>query len=234
MLTRSLAASAVLMLAAWTLGALGVAGPAAAAPPTCADIDATAVGQTCQIQLSDPGYRVDITVPATYPDAEALFDYVTQTRDGFLNVARTPDARWAPYVLEMKSTEYRSAVPPPGTQSVVLETYENVGGPHAATFYKTFTWDQEHREAVTIDTLFREGTDPFPVLRALVQDEVTQQFGVTEPILGGAGTNPRTYQNFALTDDSVIFFFDSGTLLAETAGAFQVSVPREPLDALLA
>ncbi len=229
MLTRSLAAAAVL-----TLGALGVAGPAAAAPPTCADIDATAVGQTCQIQLSEPGYRVDITVPATYPDAESLFDYVTQTRDGFLNVARTPDARPAPYVLEMKSHEYRAAVPPRDTQSVVLETYENVGGPHAATFYRAFTWDQGRREAVTIDSLFRAGTAPFPVLRALVQDAVTKQFGVTEPILRGAGTNPRTYQNFVLTDDSVIFFFDSGTLLAETVGAFQVSVPREPINSLLA
>lgn len=232
MQTRSLAAVAA--VAAVALAALGVAGPAGAAPPTCADIDATAVGQTCQIQLSDPGYTVDISVPATYPDAETLFDFVTQTRAGFLNVARTPDARSAPYALEMTATEYRSAVPPPGTRSVVLETYENVGGPHAATFYQTFTWDLGSREPITIDTLFREGTDPFPVLRGLVQDEVTTQFGFTEPILGGAGTNPRTYQNFALTDDSVIFFFDSGTLLAETVGAFQVSVPRAPINALLA
>ncbi|CAJ1584170.1 esterase [[Mycobacterium] wendilense] len=230
MRNRSVATAAAVL----TLGALLSAGSAAAAAPTCADLDATQVEQVCQILRSDPGYRVDLSFPATYPDAEALHDYVRQTRDGFLNVAQTPDARSRPYALEMRAREYGAAVGPRDTRSVVLETYEDVGGPRAATFYKTFTWDNGLREPVTIDTLFRPDVEPFPVLRALVQGEVSKQFGAAEPIPAGAGLDPRAYQNFALTDDALIFFFDRGALLAETAGVFEVSLPRTAVGPLLA
>lgn len=206
---------------------------ASAAPAKCAEIGGTLQGQTCRIQESDPGYTVDISFPANYPDAEPLYDYVKQTREGFLNLATTPDARSAPYALEMKATEFHSAVPPRGTQTVVLESYEDVGGPKAPTFYKTFSWGQGSPEPITIENLFRDSAEALPTLRTLVQDEVSKQFGAVEAIPAGAGLDAENYQNFALTDDALIVFVDPGTLLPETAGAFQVSVPRAGLDALL-
>ena len=72
------------------------------------------------------------------------------------------------------------------------------------------------------------------MLRALVQGEASKQFGAAEPIPSGAGLDPRVYQNFALTDDALIFFFDRGTLLAESAGVFEVSLPRAAVEPLLA
>lgn len=42
------------------------------------------------------------------------------------------------------------------------------------------------------------------------------------------------YQNFAITDDAVIFVVGQGVLLAEVGGALEVSVPRPELTALLA
>lgn len=210
------------------------AGSATAAPPACADIDGVQVGQTCQIHVQDPGYTIDITIPGHYPDPAPLYEYVKQTRDGFLNLAKTPDARSAPYLLEVKSTEFSSAVPPRGTQSVVLETYESVGGVFPATFYQTFSWDQGYRKPITIDTLFRDDTDPFPVILPLLQAELTSQHGVLETISPAIGLNPQTYQNFAITDDALIFFFDRGALVSDVAGAFSISVPRAPINSMLA
>jgi hypothetical protein len=46
--------------------------------------------------------------------------------------------------------------------------------------------------------------------------------------------DPANYQNFAITNDGVIFFFSQGTLLPEAAGATQVLVPRSVIDPLLA
>ena len=42
------------------------------------------------------------------------------------------------------------------------------------------------------------------------------------------------YQNFAITDDAVIFFFNQGQVLAQLDGPQQVSVPRAELASLLA
>ncbi len=217
---------------------LVLAGPgapvAAAAPPKCSDLGGTLRGQTCQLQASEPGFTVDIGFPADYPDQKALVEYIKQTRDGFLNMARTPDSRLSPYTLEIKAGQYNSAVPPRGTQSVVLESYESVGGAHPSTFYKAFNWDQGYRKPITIENLFRADADPFPIIAPLVQAEVSKQFGDGEVFPIAAGLDPNTYQNFAITNDALIFFFDRGAVLSEAAGAFQVSIPRGPIDPMIA
>ena len=209
-------------------------GVASAAPPKCADlggvVDAT---QTCQIQAADPGYSLNISYPVKYPDVQPVFDYVKQTRDGFLNVAKMPDGRAMPYELDTTATQYSSDLPPRGTQSVVFETYQGVGGAHPQTFYKSFNWDQGLRKPITIDNLFRQGTAPFPVLFPLVQAEVDKQLGQPTMIAPEVGLDPTKYQNFAITNDSLIFFFSQGDLLPEAAGALQVTVPRGPVDAMI-
>ena len=54
------------------------------------------------------------------------------------------------------------------------------------------------------------------------------------PISPAAGLDPANYQNFAITNDGVIFFFSQGGLLPEAAGATQVLVQRSVIDPLLA
>ncbi|MET0452948.1 MAG: esterase [Mycobacterium sp.] len=215
------------------LGWSGV-GVASAAPPKCADLGgAIDADQTCQIQATDPAYTMSISYPIDYPDVQAVFDYVKQTRDGFLNVAKMPDSRSQPYELETTETEFNSAVPPRGTQSVVFKTYQGVGGAHPTTFYKSFTWDQGLRKPITIDTLFREGTQPFPIILPLVQADVDRQLGQSMPISPEVGLDPTKYQNFAITNDSLIFFFGQGDILPEAAGALQVTIPRGPVDFMI-
>ncbi len=99
-----------------------------------------APGATCVITANDPAYTLNISFPTDFPNPNAVFDYVKQTRDGFINVAKTPDSRGMPYELDTTTTQYSSAVPPRGTQTVVFTTYQNVGGAHPLTFYKAFNW----------------------------------------------------------------------------------------------
>lgn len=49
-----------------------------------------------------------------------------------------------------------------------------------------------------------------------------------------AAYDPANYQNFAVTNDGVIFFFDQGHMLPDAAGAPQVLVPRSAIDPMLA
>jgi hypothetical protein len=226
-----------LALAVATVASLGWSSVAvaSAAPPTCADlsgvVDAT---QTCQIQTTDPAYSLNISYPVDYPDFKSVFDYVKQTRDGFLNVAKVPGPRDMPYELDTTTTQFNSAVPTRGTQSLVFKTFQDVGGAHPQTFYKSFNWDQGFRKPITIDNLFREGTEPFPVILPLVQSELEKQSGQPVGIAPEVGLDPKTYENFAITNDTLVFFFSQGELLPEAAGALQVSIPRGPVDAMIA
>src|SRR3954447_16502461 len=106
-------------------------GVAAAAPKDyCAELKGVTTGQLCQIQQSDPGYTLNISFPVGYPDQKAVADYITQTRDGFLSVAKSSAPRDVPYTLEITPTNYGSAIPPRGTQATVFKTSQNVGGAH--------------------------------------------------------------------------------------------------------
>ena len=208
---------------------------AMAAPKNyCADLKGVDTGQACQIQLSDPAYNVKISFPSSYPDTKSIADYISQTRDGFLNVAKSSTPRDVPYELDITSTTYESAVPPRGSQAVVLQTYQNSGGPHPEISYKSFDWDQAYRKAITFDTLWRANANPLPIVYPIVQADVQKQLGQPVPIPSSAGLDPANYQNFAITNDGVIFFFSQGTLLPEAAGAVQVLVPRAAIDSMLA
>ena len=255
----------------------GSSGVAVAAPKDyCADLKGGNTGSTCEIQLADPGYSVDISFPLDYPDGKSVADYISQTRDGFLNVAKSGAPRDAPYALSIKPTEYNSAIPPRGTQAVVFKVVQDVGGAHPQTTYKAFNWDQSYRKAITYTAApdDKEHTplwrvdDPLKVVAPIVQAELQQQLAPPPPVapptppaqpgqpvaatptttttttpppppppLPFATTalyNPDNYQNFAVVNDGVIFFFDQGVLLPDSVGALQVLVPRSAIDPMIA
>ena len=218
----------------------GSSGVAAAAPKDyCADLKGVNTGMACQIQLSDVGYNVDISFPADYPDPKSLTDYIALTRDGFLNVAKSPTPREVPYELDITSTEYGSAIPPRGTQAVVLKIVQNVdaGGPQ--TTYKAFNWDQSYRKPIvyapaaddTKTTPLWRVADPLKTVFPIVQAELQKQGVQVSPT---AGYDPMSYQEFAVTNDGVIFFFSQGVLLPPGAAATEVLVPRSAIDPMLA
>ncbi|BBY16830.1 esterase [Mycolicibacterium litorale] len=209
--------------------------PVASAQTACADLGgALNAEQSCQVHASTPTYTLDFSFPAGYPDEQAVSAYLRQTRDGFVNVSEMPGSRGLPYVLDAKGTAYHSGLAPRGTQSLVLEVYQNVGGAHPQTWFKAFSYDLGTRTPITFDTLFRPGTRPLDVVFPAVQRDLQEKTGIDQPVLPADGLDPQSYQNFAITDDAVIFFFGQGELLPEAAGATQASVPRAVLAPLLA
>jgi hypothetical protein len=245
----------------------GSSGVAVAAPKDyCADLKGSNTGSTCQIQLSDPGYSVDISIPMDYPDQKSLAD--------FLNTAKSGAPRTTPYELSIKPTEYTSSIPPRGTQAVVFKVDQNVGGAHPQTTFKAFNWDQSYRKTITYTAApdDKESTplwrvdDPLKTVAPIVQAELQQQLAPPPPVapptppaqpgqpVAATPTttppppppppplpfsqtalyNPANYQNFAVVNDGVIFFFDQGVLLPDSAGALQVLVPRAAIDPMIA
>jgi hypothetical protein len=260
---------AVLATAAAIIGSSGVA--VAAPKDYCADLKGGNTGSSCEIQLSDPGYSVDISIPLGYPDQKSVADYVSQTRDAFLNTAKSGAPRTTPYALSIKPTEYTSSVPPRGTQAVVFKVTQDVGGPQPQTTYKAFNWDQSYRKAILFtaapddkqSTPLWRVDDPLKTVAPIVQAGLQQQLAPPPPVAPATPSaqpgqpaaatpttttppppplpfattalyNPANYQNFAVVNDGVMFFFDQGTLLPASFGAVQVLAPRSAIDPMIA
>jgi len=226
------------ILAAAVLAAGVVAGwaaaPVAAAQSACADLGGTVDAEkTCHVHTENPAYRLDYTFPADYPDQQALTAYLTQTRDGFVNVSDMPGSWNLPYVLDGRGTAYRSGPEGAGTRSLVFEVYENVGGAHPQTWFKAFNWDVATQAPITFDTLFKPESNPLDVIFPIVQADLSRQLGVAALISPADGMDSTNYQQFAITDDSVIFFFGQGEITGGAGGALQASVPRSEIAPLL-
>ncbi|OBK52796.1 esterase [Mycobacterium kubicae] len=207
--------------------------PADAAPPSCASLGGSVdPGQICHLHATAPTYTLDMNFPVDYPDQQALTDYITQNRDGFINVAQGSGRRDQPYQLEA-TTEQRSAGQPPhNTRSVVLKMFQDLGGAHPSTWYKAFNYNLGTKQPITFDTLFAPGTNALDAIFPVVQRELERQTGFGAAILPSSGLDSTHYQNFAITDDDLIFYFAQGELLPSFAGATQAQVPRSAIPPL--
>ena len=169
------------------------------------------------------------------PDQQAVTDLMTQERDGFLDWMRDfgpqqrPDQ---PYKLVVTTKTYRSGTPTAGTQSLVFKISQDTGAAHEGhpdTTFNALNYDLTKRAPITFDTLFKPGTNPLEVLNPTVLRELVHgsDYRVND-------LDVHNYENFALTEDAVIFFFGQDEVVRDNNGPHQVSVPRTELAPLLA
>ena len=116
---------------------------------------------------------------------------------------------------------------------MVLEMSQDAN-PHPVYWYKTFNYDLDAQAPITLDTLFKPGMEPLDVVYPAVRHELEKrwQAEVLASMLGPV--DDATFENFALTDDAVIFFIGQGQLLGHPEGPVEVSVPRAELASSLA
>jgi hypothetical protein len=202
------------------------------APSACSDLGGTVgAANLCTVHTETPAYTIDMRFPVDYPDQRGLSDLLTRERDQFVQAVSKPPQSPHPKALDITPTTYRSAAGD-GTESVVFEEYADYGGAHPVTFYDALNYDLGKKAPITYETLFKPGTDPVAVLDPIVKAEFEKRLeGVPiDDNINGA----KIYQNFALTDDAVIFFIGQGEWAFEAAGPQQFSVPRSALASILA
>ena len=179
---RALSVSALVLA-----GAIAAATPAAGAPQSCAELGGVVqAGGACRVQANEPAYLMNITFPLDYPDEQAILDYISQTRDGFVNVASSPDPRNHPFELDVDSESLASA----RTRSVVLTLFQDAGGAHPTSWFKSFTFDTVRGTPVTFDTLFAPDADPLQAVFPIVQRELESKTGLAGSISPGDGMDP--------------------------------------------
>lgn len=205
---------------------------APAAQSACADVGGT-IGpdQTCHLDSENARYTLDFRFPVDYPDQQALADLVTMRRDGFIDWVGDMPPNSIPCALHMIGEAFHSGTPASGTQSVVF-TIGTDGGVHPVTTYKALNYDLSKHVPITFETLFQPGTQPLEVLNPIVQRELDKRGATASLSLDDLGAN--AYQNFAITDDAVIFYFNQDGMLAHESGPLEVEVPRTEIATLLA
>ncbi len=222
-----------LIAAALLAPAVMVGWPAAAAPPSCAPLGGTLdAGQLCHVQATGPNYTIKMTFPADYPDEQALTDYIAQNRDGFVNVAQSSGGRDQPFQFEATTEQRFAGQPPHNTRSVVLKFFQDVGGSKSSSWYKAFNYNLGTKQPITFDNLFAPGTTPLDAIFPIVQADLERQTPLGAAILPSNGHDPSHYQNFAITDDQLIFYFAPGELLPAFSGSVQAQVPRNAIPPL--
>ena len=206
--------------------------PAAQGQSACADLNGT-VGrdQNCHVHSATSAYTIDMSFPLDYPDMRAVTDFLKHDRDEFLDwVAKfgPTDRRGRTYLFDVSAETYRSGSRDSGTQSLVLAIDDDTGFAHEGhpnTTFRAFNFDLGKRAPITFGTLFKPGSKPLEVLDPIVKRELDAP---------NAELDEKKYQNFALTDDAVIFFFGQDQVVQDNSGSKQVTVPRTELASLLA
>ncbi|WP_156664856.1 esterase [Mycobacterium sp. 852002-51057_SCH5723018] len=198
----------------------------------CADLNGTVrPDQTCHLRSATPDYTIDISFPLDYPDMRAVTDFLKRDRAAFLDwVARfgPSDRRGRPYQYMVAPKAFRSGSPDRGTQSLVLRIDNDTGFAHEGhpnTTFRALNFDLGKRAPITFDTLFKPEAKPLEVLNPIVRRQLNAPT---------ADLDAGTYQNFAITNEAVVFFFGQDQVVRDNAGPHKVTVPRSDLASLLA
>jgi hypothetical protein len=175
--------------------------PAAAASLSCDRLGGTKDHDACHVRAETPVYTLDFRFPVTYPEMAPVTDYIAGCRDDFVDwMTKNPVPGGIHSELEIIGNSYSSA----GTNSLV-PTIETEGGVHPVTTYKAFNYDVDKHAPITFDTLFEPGAHPQNSLNPIVQRELEKR---KADDVSSADVGVDAYQNFALSDDSVIFFIN--------------------------
>jgi Protein of unknown function (DUF3298) len=241
MRTRSL--TAVALIGAVT-GLSGLPAAAAAGQAACDQLGGTVQsGNLCHVHTETSAYIIDLRWNIDYPDDQPVTDYLIRSRDNVVNATQGPGPKYLPYQMVLTSETFRSGQPARtipeygqpwhGTQSLVLLNIESLGDDKAGGRYKSFTFDFDKNRPVTFDNLFVPGTNPMDSIYPAVAAELQRQFVSRHFQLSpSVGRDPAHYQKFAITDQTVIFYFDVGELLVPEAGYFFAPVSRANLPPL--
>ncbi|MEZ0350575.1 esterase [Mycobacterium sp. pR1184] len=199
---------------------------------TCSELHGTiGADRSCHVHTATSGYTIEMGFPVDYPDMSAVTDFLKRDRDEFLDwVAKfgPSDKRGRPYEYSVTATAFRSGPADSGTRSLVLKIDNDTGFAHEGhpnTTFRSFNFDLAKQVPITFDTLFKPGTKPLEVLNPLV----ARQFNAPT-----ADLDETIYQNFAMTNEAVIFFFGQDQLVQDNGGPHHITVPRSELASLLA
>ncbi|WP_041318897.1 RsiV family protein [Mycolicibacter sinensis] len=252
--TAAVAAVAIVGVSAiGSADAPALGGPAVDA---CRDLGGNIqAGTICHVTADTDAYSIDMRFGVDYPDGRAVADYVHQLHRTFVAAAEAPGAKNLPYQMFVNVEEFKSGQPLrvvpslgqrfpgaqaygepwQGTESMALKIFTrlDVDSVVPRSRYKTFTFDHNKNRALSFGDLFAPDSKPLDAIYPYAAADVErQQLARHYKLPPKDGLDPAFYQNFAITDDALIIFTDTGRLVPDESGDIVITIPRNGIPPL--
>ncbi len=120
------------------------------------------------------------------------------------------------------------------TYSYIYTVYEDTGGAHENTFFKTFTFDASSGKLLSLSDLFTGGY--LQKLSLLSQEKLTQnlgQFANASMIKSGTAPAAVSFGNWFFDNNDFVLLFPPYQVAAYAAGPQTVRIPASELSGLL-
>lgn len=224
-----LAGIAVVGLASGCHSAMAPAQPQSSA---CTQLGGTVgSGDVCEVRDIQAAYQVDLRFPMSYPDQKAVNDFITQRRAEFTDWIASAPPRPTPFELHVSGRTFQSGEGDSGTRSLVLTIGDDTGV-HPVTTFHAFNYNLATHGPIAYGNLFKPGSDPLAILNPIVAQRIIARD--REAAKAANDLTATAYQQFAITDDAIIFFFNQDGVLPHEDGPLEVEVPRRELTSILA
>lgn len=207
----------------------------------CTDLGGTLGSDDfCDVHSATTAYRITIRFPTGYRDEAAVVGCLKQRRGEFVdwvkanasantnaNADRTGAHR---YELNITGNAYQSGNRQHGTQSLVL-TIGSDTGVHPVMTYQAFNYSLSNNKPIDFGALFTAGSDPLPTLNRIVGQKIIARDRTATKAANAL--TAASYQQFAITDDAIIFFLNQDGVMPHEDGPLEVPVPRSELASML-
>jgi hypothetical protein len=110
------------------------------------------------------------------------------------------------------------------------------GGAHGNQAIQSYNFDLANESVLSLAELFISEEEAIATIAPIAQAQLAETLGDmadTDWITTGAGADALNYQDFVLTEDSIIFYFEPYVVAAYAAGTQQVEIPLSDLSAIL-
>jgi hypothetical protein len=192
--------------------------------------------------------ELHVTVKVEYPTEfirtefakEAILGYFDERKGQFWAMLNDSDlselADWAAganWTLEITPQLFQHSET---VQSILFTEYENTGGAHPNTYFRTFTFNNNTQTVLGLADLFPATDAALKVIYPLVEKALIEALGAdadAQWVADGTGLTVENYAHFVLTEDAITFYFAPYQVAAYAYGAQQVSIPLADLADVL-
>lgn len=226
-----------------------------ASPPKTQTADPTPV-VIDMINSSYPGIKIitetsnDTYSPfaVQYPQSlhstfnDAISTYITDAKQGYLTTMKKnselnselDSIDTGELNLSFETLSHHS-----GNYSFVIVNNSSIGGANGTTEIRSFHLNPETGISISIEDVFESDLKRLETIATLVRDQLYTDDTLKDSLFPDElhiNTEPtwENYQNFALTDESIIFYFDEYELADKAAGPPIVAIALSNINDLLA
>ena len=160
-------------------------------------------------------------------------EYIDEQRDTYL-IAMEENKRIGSKTPGELNIAFETFPHASGSYSFVMISGTYLGGANGFTNFNTIHFDPESGEIIEIADLFGHDASKLLKLSSLVRDGIQKDPSLTNRVLEEdmmLATEPKwsNFENFALTDDSLVIYFDEYEIASGATGAPVIAVPLAAL-----